>query len=214
MTAVDRVHEAVKEAIISGELPGGEMVSEVEVAASLGVSRTPAREAFLKLESEGLLRLYPRRGALVVPIAADEAENVVRTRHLLEVGSAAAIPEGGRRSVVEDLSAAIDRMRRAHADADHSAFAAADADFHRAVVVAGGNPIVLEFYDRLRDRQRRMTALSVRREATVPLRLVEEHTAIVDVFAAGDIRGFSAALWDHMRRTHDLPMTPTPEVLP
>ncbi|NKS66646.1 GntR family transcriptional regulator, partial [Rhodococcus hoagii] len=55
--------------ILSGALPGGELISEGEIASRMGSSRTPVREAFLRLEAEGWMRLYPKRGALIVPIA-------------------------------------------------------------------------------------------------------------------------------------------------
>ena len=58
----------VKQQILGGGYPGGALISEGEVSAAVGVSRTPVREAFLRLEVEGLLRLYPKRGALVTPV--------------------------------------------------------------------------------------------------------------------------------------------------
>ena len=65
--AKDRALDYVKTQVLTGAFPGGELISEGEVATALGMSRTPVREAFLRLEAEGLLRLYPQRGALVVP---------------------------------------------------------------------------------------------------------------------------------------------------
>ena len=70
--AKDRAYAYVKERILEGAYPGGELLSEGEVAEALEVSRTPVREAFLLLEAEGLMRLYPKRGALVVPVSPGE----------------------------------------------------------------------------------------------------------------------------------------------
>ncbi|EUA52922.1 bacterial regulatory s, gntR family protein [Mycobacterium intracellulare 1956] len=61
-TAKDRALDYVKTRVLTGEFPGGELISEGDVASALGMSRTPVREAFLRLEAEGLLRLYPQRG--------------------------------------------------------------------------------------------------------------------------------------------------------
>ncbi|MGO8965719.1 MAG: GntR family transcriptional regulator, partial [Mycobacterium sp.] len=82
--AKDRAHEYVKRQVLTGAFPGGELISEGEVAAALGMSRTPVREAFLRLEAEGLLRLYPQRGALVVPVSSEEARAVIEARLVLE----------------------------------------------------------------------------------------------------------------------------------
>src|SRR6201993_618300 len=82
--AKDRAHDYVKRQVLTGAFPGGELISEGEVAAALGMSRTPVREAFLRLEAEGLLRLYPQRGALVVPASPDEVRAVIEARLVLE----------------------------------------------------------------------------------------------------------------------------------
>ncbi|MFL6056075.1 MAG: GntR family transcriptional regulator [Actinoallomurus sp.] len=68
--AKERALAHVKDQVFTGAFPGGELISEGEVAEALGMSRTPVREAFPRLEAEGLLRLYPQRGALVVPVSA------------------------------------------------------------------------------------------------------------------------------------------------
>ena len=82
--AKDRALDYVKTQVLTGAFPGGEMISEGEVATALGMSRTPVREAFLRLEAEGLLRLYPQRGALVVQVSSEEARAVIEARLLLE----------------------------------------------------------------------------------------------------------------------------------
>ena len=86
-----------------GSVPARELISEGEVATALGMSRTPVREAFLRLEAEGLLRLYPQRGALVVPVSPAEAHAVIEARLLLEQFAATKVvgrgPAARRRGV-------------------------------------------------------------------------------------------------------------------
>src|SRR3954447_22489713 len=84
MSASERAYRDVKDRVLDGALPGGELISEGEIAEALGMSRTPVRAAFTQLESEGLLRLYPKRGALVVPVSAAEMEAVIETRCVIE----------------------------------------------------------------------------------------------------------------------------------
>src|ERR1700759_5016800 len=83
-SASERAYRHVKERVLSGKLPGGELISEGEIADELGVSRTPVRAAFTQLESEGLLKLYPKKGALVVPVGAQELADVIETRWVIE----------------------------------------------------------------------------------------------------------------------------------
>src|SRR5918997_5132089 len=84
MTATDRAYAFTKGRVLDSTFAGGDFITEGEVAEALGMSRTPVREAFLRLEGEGLLRLYPKRGALVVPVSAGEVAAVMETRALVE----------------------------------------------------------------------------------------------------------------------------------
>src|SRR5919107_3510289 len=83
-SAAARVYAHVKERLLDGSFPGGALLSENELSQQLGLSRTPVRQAFVQLEAEGLLELYPKRGALVVPVAASEIEDVFEARLLVE----------------------------------------------------------------------------------------------------------------------------------
>src|SRR5262245_17201456 len=87
--AAQRVYAHVKERLLDGRFAGGTLLSENDVAQSLGLSRTPVRQAFARLQAEGLLELYPKRGALVVPITPSEADDVFEARLLLEPHCAA-----------------------------------------------------------------------------------------------------------------------------
>src|ERR687894_983083 len=84
MTRTEAAYTYTKQRVLDATYAGGDLLTEGEVADALGISRTPVREAFLRLEGEGLLRLYPKRGALVVPVSAGEVEAVMETRMLVE----------------------------------------------------------------------------------------------------------------------------------
>ena len=143
VAAKDRAHEYVKRQVLTGAFPGGELISEGEVAGALGMSRTPVREAFLRLEAEGLLRLYPQRGALVVPVSSEEARAVIEARLVLEqfaarkvIGRGAAV----RASVFERLSAELQRQRDAADNADWEEFSDADRAFHDGFLLVEADP--------------------------------------------------------------------------
>src|ERR671917_2912601 len=84
MTRTEAAYVFTKQRVLDATFAGGDLLTEGEVADALGISRTPVREAFLRLEGEGLLRLYPKRGALVVPVSAQEVDAVMETRALVE----------------------------------------------------------------------------------------------------------------------------------
>lgn len=200
VSASEEVYRWVKESILSGDIPGGELLSEGEVSAQMGCSRTPVREAFLRLETEGWLRLYPKRGALVVPITAEERRHVVDARRIVEGAAAAKIAEhGAPQAFLRVLSELIDLQLERAADGDAAGFAAADVDFHRMIVAKLGNPLLETFYDSLRERQRRMAATAIGVDPVRVARSVAGHRALVGALAAGDAAGFSAELIEHMK---------------
>ena len=172
MSAGDRAYRHVKEQILSGALPGGELLSEGEVAAALGMSRTPVRGAFAQLEAEGYLRTYPKRGALVTPISPREAEEVIEARWVIE------------RHALEQASPKLGTELAGLAEPGEKDFIEADRAFHRALVAGTGNDILLKLYDSLRDRQRRMLRESTRtdeRKATI----TAEHRELANAIAEG-----------------------------
>jgi DNA-binding GntR family transcriptional regulator len=221
-SAADTAYRHVKDALLGGRHPGGTMLSEVDVAAELGVSRTPVREAFLRLAAEGWLRLFPRRGALVVPAAPGEAQDVLDARLLLEghaVEQVLAGPPHVRDELVARLHELVTRQRatldstRGHrtgpddeADlddgADLDAYADLDAAFHHAIVAAGGNAVLTQVAGTLRERQSRMVALSVGRSAARAATFVDGHDALVEAIADGDAAGFRARLAAHVHDAH------------
>lgn len=205
-SASEQAYATVKELIVTGELPGGELISEGDIAGRMNLSRTPVREAFLRLQVEGWMRLYPKRGALVVPIAPGEAEHVVSARWLVEAGSVRSLvaDDRVRMDLVGQLRASLEHQAEIAATGSRAEFSAADADFHRLIVSAGGNPLLDAFYAGLRERQRRMTTHSLAREPGQILRIVDDHTRLADLIEAADIDGFSDAVDAHMRRTHGL----------
>jgi DNA-binding GntR family transcriptional regulator len=191
-SASERAYKHVKGRVLDGTLPGGELISEGEIAEVLGMSRTPVRAAFTQLESEGLLRLYPKKGALVVPVSAQELGDVMETRWVIErYAIERAIPDPG--DLPKRLIKSADRQARLKGDE----FVEGDRAFHRSLVEATGNAILLGVYDSLRDRQRRM-ARATMRDAARQQRTSKEHRAIADAIAAQDRERAVAALRAHL----------------
>lgn len=173
VSASRRAYEHVREQILDGRLEGTELLSEGEVAAELGMSRTPVRAAFGQLEAEGYLKLYPKRGAIVTPVTPHEAESVIEARWVIE------------RYALEQASPALGAELRALAEAgEREDFVEADRAFHRALVAGTGNEILLSLYDALRDRQRRMLREGARTEQRRET-IVAEHRELAAAVSEG-----------------------------
>lgn len=138
----DLAYEFLRELVISGTLAPGERVNEMEIAASLGISRGPVREAVQRLASEGLLDFVPHRGAFVPTLSA------LRISHLYEVRAAvecAAARWAALRRTPDNLAAMEGTLEQADAILNSGAEVPypIDLDLHREIVGAAANPILL-----------------------------------------------------------------------
>jgi len=199
--ASERAYRETKDQILVGAVKGGQLLSEVEVAAKLGVSRTPVHEAFLRLAAEDLLEMLPRRGAVVVPVPPREAGDLLEMRVALEGAAVRRLCRESDVAVVSaELAELVDKQRAAIADPEQ--FADLDAAFHRHIVDASGNRIAQRFYCSLGDRQRRMMADVVQTDRTLMDRLVAEHGRLAAAIGLRDIDGFEMLLLAHLESTY------------
>jgi DNA-binding GntR family transcriptional regulator len=181
----DTVHDRLRDAIVDGTLAPGEVVRDTELAAWLGVSRTPVREALLRLGASGLVRAAPGRSTVVAEIdlgEVREAHAVVATMHRLAVAEA----------VARLTSVDLDRMREANArfavaleQHDADAALAADDDFHLVAVQASGNRALATVLDQFSPVVRRLERLRFASHAGVES--VALHDRLVEACASGDV---------------------------
>ncbi|MGW2329366.1 GntR family transcriptional regulator [Streptomyces sp. NPDC001700] len=195
--AAERVYTHVKQAVLERRYEGGTLLSEGELAEAVGVSRTPVREALLRLEAEGLLKLYPKKGALVLPVSAQEIADVVETRLLVEQHAVAkAVPAGPQ--LLRRLEELLEEQKGHAAAGDLAAFAVADRCFHAEIVRAAGNTILAHLYDQLRDRQLRMGVATMHAEPDRIAKNIAEHTEILQALRAGDASSAAGLVQRHI----------------
>ncbi|WP_030794799.1 GntR family transcriptional regulator [Streptomyces sp. NRRL S-920] len=195
--AAERVYAYVKRAVLERRYEGGTLLTEGELAEAVGVSRTPVREALLKLEVEGLLRLYPKKGALVLPVSAQEIADVVETRLLVEthaVRKAVPAPAG----LVERLEGLLSRQREQAAAGDLAGAAVTDRCFHAEIVRSGGNEILSRLYDQLRDRQLRMGVAVMHSHPDRIAKTLSEHEEILAALRCGDAEAAVSVVTRHV----------------
>lgn len=196
VSAAERVYQHLKRSILEQIHADGALLTESDIAADVGVSRTPVRAALLRLESEGLVALYPKRGALVLPVSAQEVEDVIEARRLVETHTAG-LAWYRRRALADTLVPLLETMRTAYAEGDVAALMLADRAFHQATVDAAGNRILTELYQRLRDRQMRIGIASMRLAPERMSRALADHAALLDA-----LRGDDEAHWNDLVSEH------------
>ncbi|GHF26088.1 GntR family transcriptional regulator [Streptomyces morookaense] len=183
--AAERVYTHVKDAVLHRRYEGGTLLTEGDLAEAVGVSRTPVREALLRLEAEGLLKLYPKKGALVLAVSAQEIADVVETRLLVEKHAAGkAVPAAP--ALIARLEELIDDMRAQAAAGDLAAVSVSDRAFHAEIVRSAGNRILSGLYEQLRDRQLRMGEAVMHAHPDRIAKNIAEHTEILDALRSGD----------------------------
>ena len=204
-SAADRAYAYVKGEILARRFAPHDLLSEGQLAGAVGASRTPVREALLRLQGEGLVRLLPKRGALVLPVTVDEMADVMETRRLVESFAARkvlsrhpSLPLG------PVLDSHLEAMRAAMQAHDAGAYVRADRDFHLAIVAATGNEIITSLYRSLRERQLRMGTVNLLDGTGThvdPARMratLAEHERIRDTLRAGRADAAVKAIGAHL----------------
>lgn len=183
--AAERVYLHVKSGVLDRSYEGGTLLTEGDLADAVGVSRTPVREALLRLEAEGLLKLYPKKGALVLPVSAQEIADVVETRLLVERYAVAKVVGAAPAELITRLEDSLAEQRGHAENGDLAAFAVADRSFHAEIVRAAGNRILAQLYDQLRDRQLRMGVATMHAEPSRVAKNISEHAEILEALRGG-----------------------------
>jgi DNA-binding GntR family transcriptional regulator len=177
------VYETLRRKILTLELPPGTALSENELAASLGVSRTPVRESLILLTEEGLVQVFPQVGTFVSRVDAGRVADAQFVREAIELASLADIPDEPDRDVVADLRA---NLRQQHAsDIEVEGFFALDEQFHHGLLRLGGHANVWSTVVAAKGHLDRARRLGLQANAGT-VRFADEHSAVLDAVLAGD----------------------------
>lgn len=179
-------YRRLKMQILDNELPPGYRALEAELAETLGMSRTPVREALLRLQSEGLVRVEPRRGMVVLAISPAEMAEIYDVLTALEIMAVETLARlGPSPARMAPLWQAVDDMDAALAADDLDRWADADEHFHRSLVEVCGNGRLAQTALTFRDQIRRTRHLTLRLRAR-PVRSNESHRNLLRLIEAGD----------------------------
>lgn len=199
-TRVADAYRQLKAEIRTNRMPPGFQAPEPEIAQRLGMSRTPVREALIRLQAEGLVELIPRRGARVLPVSHADMQEIYEILTALEPDAAASLAaRAPSRSDLEPLSRATDDMERALGDGDLDRWAEADDRFHNALLHLHGNRRLLGIVSSLYDQAHRARMVTVRLRE-LPVRSTQEHRDILDRLGAGDVEGTRRVFRAHRQR--------------
>jgi DNA-binding GntR family transcriptional regulator len=193
----ENIYEALRAAILTCDVPPGEELRELDLAARYAVSRAPVREALQRLEQERLVTVLPRQGYKVAPIDIADARDLFGIRIALEPASASAAAAEASDSTLR----ALDRFRELRSEIT---FIDDNRDFHVAVAEASGNRRMADVLRELVEQADRMVRVSIAnlRDRDID-RLVAEHAAIIDALQARDGRRAARLVRAHVGDARD-----------
>lgn len=186
------VGERIREAIVKGDLMLGEQVSEARLAALMGVSKTPVREALVRLQGQGLVQIHPQRGTFVFRLSPEEVAHLCRFRVMVETEALRGAMASEPVRLLKGFKQCVKDMKVAEVAHDLSALARIDMAFHWNTFEACPSQYLRSAYELLRSQ---LTALRYRAPIT---NAVESHQLLVEAIGVGDVDAACAMLTEHI----------------
>ncbi|BCJ38571.1 GntR family transcriptional regulator [Actinocatenispora thailandica] len=201
-SAAEQAHESIRAGIVDGTYPPGMLLSENDLAAALGVSRTPVRSALARLREDGWVTIYPQRGALVNSLTPRELKDLADARLTLETSGVSRTDASQRQTIADQLERLVDQQRRALQRRRVGDFIELTVKFHSSFVEAGDNTYLIGLNRRLSDRQRQLLHAQQEHLLARAEHLIDEHQQLVGALRHGDVAAFADTLRRHLTETH------------
>ena len=194
----DVVFQTLREAILKGDLRPGERLMELQLAAKLGVSRTPIREAIRMLEQEGLAVTIPRKGAEVARMTEKNMEDVLQIREALDDLAVQVACDKMTEEQLKNLTLAMKNFENAIQTENLSKIVAYDVEFHDIIYESTDNPKLVTLLNNLREQIYRYRVEYLKEKENYPT-LVQEHRAIVDALSQKNKKRVADVMRIHIR---------------
>jgi DNA-binding GntR family transcriptional regulator len=195
-----QVADRIRQAIEDGEFALGEALSEQRLAAALGVSRTPVREALNTLQMQGLIDIRPQSGSFVFMPSPEDVGELCEFRRVMELAGLRYCFARRRRETLAQLLAACDAMDAAARAEDALAYGRADSAFHQAIAENSANEYLIEAYKIVSGRVAALRTHNLKGPPGVRQKSIAEHRMIVAALARGDLARAEAILDEHIAR--------------
>lgn len=190
--------ESLRRAIVLGELPAGLHLEEPALAQKFGVSRMPVREALVRLEHEGLVRVEPRRGAFIIGMTEADVHDLYELRQLIEARAGRRAVERIQPADLARLEALAAQMDDALRRKDPAAMAEPDVQFHRTLVTAAGSRQLVSTWERLAGLIGTILGVTDSVKYGASPTALHGHQLIIDALARRDAEGVEREIQLHL----------------
>ncbi len=194
----EKAYNLIKEKIIKCELMPGSDISEAQVAEELGMSRTPVREALLRLEQEKFVNIYPRKGIIVSPISVKDIYEVFQVRQMVEPYIAKASYKKMSKKYLLNMEKKFEEIAYGLEESSRMEFFDLDIEFHKYIIKSGDNDHSIEFMNKIYDLDYRIRVMSTFGRDDIKERSAPEHSAIINALINGDESKIKTTLEQHL----------------
>ena len=178
-------YEAIRQSILAGQWKIGELYNEKAIAADLGISRTPVREALLELAAQDLILFLPRRGLMVNRFTRRDVDEIFELRKAIELAAVEKIALASPPFDLFGIEESLLKQRKAAKEKDYLAFMEADRIFHTSFSELTNNRRIIATLENLRDMIHLMGVKALALEGRA-LKVIEEHQAIFEAVSRGN----------------------------
>ena len=202
LTLRDIVYNHIRDAIVSSDIAPGKRLMEIELANTLGVSRTPVREALRKLEAEGFIKILPRKGAIVKQSSPKEVRDTLLIRAHLESLAAEIAAKKMDAKSRELLRLAKEKFEETAREEDLDKMIQADIDFHDIIFQATENEKLVQILNNLKEQVYKFRAIYIRDKSYIDV-IVAEHKELYAAIANSDSDKAKVIALSHIRSQED-----------
>lgn len=193
----EHAYAEIKRRIISCEFRPGEPINEAQVAAALGLGRTPVHHALHRLEVEGMVSIMPRKGVLVAPLSMNEVLDMIEVRATNEVLCVTLAAERAHEADLRAMREIVEASPALIAQRDIGALMALDLKFHLAVSAASRNRVLADLLRNLHEKQARFWFLSLSDPEHLS-NVYREHLSLLDALERRDVPAAREAIGQHI----------------
>ncbi|MET0653271.1 MAG: GntR family transcriptional regulator [Hyphomicrobiaceae bacterium] len=192
--------EQIRRRIVDGDLKLGQALSETTLAAELGISKTPIREALVRLHAEGLVQILPQRGTFVILLSEVDAHALSNFRTMMEIEALRIAMRDHAPALVAALKAILAKMKPSRSQGDSLQYRALDDRFHRAIIEHGNNAYLAAAYENIA-----VLVQMLRNRLIIDVRThgqsLKDHKVLVRLLEKGDVEKAAILLKEHIAKT-------------
>jgi DNA-binding GntR family transcriptional regulator len=199
---VDRVYDAVENAILNGSIKLGERIVEIEIASKLGVSKSPVREALKRLEAYDIIELLPRKGFVVKKIDRKRVTDLFEVLLAIEQMTAKLVVKNNNKEMINEFRDILDKMEHCAKRNDSESFMSLNEIFHGKFHELTTNEWIMKISDMLRRQTKMLRSLCLYSRNSFA-DSIKEHKAMVKAYRRGDQELLTKLSCQHQTRVRD-----------